>query len=189
MPVVNHVSAFANSASSVTTGAISLTAGNLVVVGTSNFDASGTNDDVSVTDSVGNTYTKIGSSVLAATRHVSLWYAKNVAGGASVTFTYNTNAVQNDFPRICVVQISGADTSVPFDQSSFASNATMASSITSPAVTTLAANEILVAIGADSGTTTTETFADGGGGSSTGAWTTDEAQNATGAALTCSMGH
>lgn len=174
LSVVNGISALANNAHVVTTTGISITAGNLIVVGTSNFDTDGLNNDVSVTDSVGNTYTKIGSSAEVGTRHVSIWYAKNVIGGASVTFTYNVTVANSDFPRIDVVQVAGADTASPLDagsSASFTTSTTAGTTLTSPSITTALANEILFAMGGDSGTTGTESFADGGCTNNSGAWT------------------
>jgi lysophospholipase L1-like esterase len=173
LAVVNSINATGTSVHTVTTGALSITANNLIVVGTSNFNADGLNDNVSVTDSVGNTYTLIGSSTVTGSEHVSLWYAKNVTGGASVTFTYNVTPTQSDFPRIYVLQISGADTTAPLDQSGFTQSVGAGTTLTSQTITTTVANEILVAIASDSANTQTVAFTDAG--AATGGWTKDQA--------------
>ncbi len=191
LSVVNGTSANANSAGSVTTAGINITAGNLIVVETDTFDSDGLNDDTSVTDSASNTYTKVGTSAETGTRHVSLWYAKNVTGGASVTFTY-TVTQGNDFPRIAVIQIAGADTTAPLDQGangSFTATSVAGTSLTTPSITTTSAAEILIVAGMDSGATGTESFADGGCATNSGAWTLDQSNTGTGAGESGAIAH
>lgn len=189
LSVVNSTSAANNSANTVVTSAgISITAGNLIVVGIANFDSSNVNADVSVTDSVGNTYTKIGTgSTLVGNSWVTLYYAKNCIGGASVTFTYTATTGHADYPRILVIQIAGADTTAPLDQSGYNSNGAAGTTITSPSLTTTSASQILIAVGGDSGSTGTEAWTDGG--AATGGWTLAQSQTATGAGMSASLAY
>lgn len=184
--IVNIASGSANNAHSATTTGINVTAGNLVVVATSNFDTSGNPSDA-VVDSLGHTFTKIGQSTMLNSRYVALWSYPNHPGGTGVTFTYNLVATASDFPRIAAVEISGAATTTPLDQSGFAQASTV-SSINSPSLTTTQASEILIAVVADSNNpVNTDTVSDGG--AATSGWTKDVDLSNSGAALNLVVAH
>lgn len=92
----------------------STTTGNLIVVSVSD-NGGVTGGITSVTDSKGNTYTKIaneqdGSSTL------SMWYAKNITGGAShtITIAWNTGLVSQ--ASFTAQEFSGCDTTSPLDR-------------------------------------------------------------------------
>lgn len=157
---------------SVTTPGIAITAGNLIVIGTQCYATPvATNEDAAtpITDSAGNTYTKIGSTTIVDNhRYTQLFYANNCLGGASVTFTYTLTG--SDYPRIFVLEITGADPTAPLDQSAFAQSGS-ATTITTAGFATGTANEILVAMGLDSAGTAVSTIADGGCATNSGAWT------------------
>jgi hypothetical protein len=174
--VGSHVSATAAAATSVTTASRSITAGSLIVVGVLVYSSSGSNIDgaTPVTDSVGNTYTKVGNTSLATDghRYAELFYAKNVTGGASVTFTYTITA--SDYPRIFVLEVTGADTATPLDVHN-ESDGSGVISVTTSSITTGTANEILVASGGDADAgSQLENWSDGGCTNNSGTWTRDE---------------
>lgn len=91
--------------------------GNLIVV----YIWTGTNRTVStVTDDDSNTYEEAESDVDDAgssnSWQVSIWFAKNIAGGAgTLTITATANA-GGEFIFAQAVEVSGADTSSPLDQ-------------------------------------------------------------------------
>jgi hypothetical protein len=85
-----------------------VTAGNLIVAGIITFNSSIT---VTVTDSLGNTYTQAGSYAVSTTTRASIWYSANILGGANtVTITPSASA----FVTAGVVEYSGA-TTTPID--------------------------------------------------------------------------
>lgn len=175
LAIVNHVGASAGGADYADTGTgISITSGALVIVGTSNYSLANDPTGDTVTDSAGNTYVLIGASTpLRDNTYDALWYAKNVVGG-TVTFRYNPGSGTSDYPRIAVAQVSGADTAAPFDQggaTKFTSQVATAASLTSPAIDTTAADEILFAVCSNAALQTFGTFSDGGGTNNSGTWT------------------
>lgn len=91
----------------VTTGSLTTTSGNTIVVGVTRSDATpGTTD---VTDSKGNTYTRINTAV--NTDRIALYYAENITGGASHTITLNNLVAHDTFACIAAVELSGVLTS------------------------------------------------------------------------------
>lgn len=120
---------------------LSTTTGNLIVVTVS--DNGGTAGGItSVTDSKSNTYTKIpneqpGSSCL------SMWYAKNITGGAShtITIAWNTGIVSQ--ASFVAQEISGSDTTAPLDKYTSAQGSSTAPSSGATA-TTSTANQFVV---------------------------------------------
>ncbi len=136
----------------------STTSGNLIVVTVS--DDGGTLGGItSVTDSKSNTYTKVPNEFDGAST-VSVWYAKNITGGASHTITVNYNT-SITFASTCVAQeFSGVDTTAPLDV--YTSTGGTGTSTTSGATGTTAQNDELV-IGslAFFGATTTVTLGSG----------------------------
>jgi hypothetical protein len=145
-------------ATSIAAAAANHTAGNLLVVGVE-FD-SGTLGGVlsNLSDTALNTYTVIpGSKVTVGTTNLQIAYAKNIKGNPAnvVTATFTAAA---QFRRIIVHQYSGADTTDPFDVAAVGSNATGSTALSTSAVTTNFANEVLVVFGSNNdGVTTTFT--------------------------------
>jgi len=143
---------------SIAAAAANHTAGNLLVVGVE-FD-SGTLGGVlsNLSDTALNTYTVVpGSKVTVGTTNLQIAYAKNIKGNPAnvVTATFSAAA---QFRRIIVHQYSGADTTAPFDVAAVGSNATGSTALSTSAVTTNFANEVLVVFGSNNdGVTTTFT--------------------------------
>ena len=114
--IVQQKDAFNNSATSIATGnfASSITAGNLIyVVASADSAATAFNTP---TDTLGNTYTAIGNATESGTGTFAYhWYAKNVNGGTnSITVTVTGAAT---VIGIAAVEISGLDTTAPYDVS------------------------------------------------------------------------
>ena len=88
-----------------------VTTGNLIVVGITTWGQSIPAN--AVTDNKGNTYTKIGEVVNAASGdHAALFYAKNVTGGSSFTVSLVASAAH----RSLHTNTPGSATSTPFDK-------------------------------------------------------------------------
>ena len=97
-----------------------------------------------VTDSAGNAYTlAYGPTALSGTASQSVYFAPNIASAAananSVTVTFNGAA---SFPDIRIVEYSGASTTTPIDVTAGASGT---SATASASVTTVNANDVIVA--------------------------------------------
>lgn len=89
-----------------------VTAGNLLVLGVEWSTGVAT---ITVADSQSNTWTEGQSLVSGSVMDVSGWYAKDVAAGATtVTVTFSSAPSRQ---HGAVHEVSGADTSAPFDQS------------------------------------------------------------------------
>jgi hypothetical protein len=86
-----------------------VSAGNLIVVGVETYN---TGITVGVTDSCGNTYTQAGSYATNGLIKSSLWYARNITGGAcTITVTPSASA----YVSIQASEYSGADRVSPLD--------------------------------------------------------------------------
>ena len=136
--LVQHTYARAASPIGVSFGS-NVTSGNLIVVAVSaDVDTSTVS---SISDTLGNTYARIQQGLRGPDNAVSaeLWYAKNVAGGAtSVTVTMTgTNA-----HFVSINEISGLDQTNPLDQSAINTNPT-APVWSSGSQTTSSANELV----------------------------------------------
>jgi hypothetical protein len=109
------------------------TAGNLIFYSVV-YDGSGggSQPTVAVTDSQGNTYTKIGSFFNPTNATYSEFgYARNISGGATtVTATFSGSSIASAyFKGIAALEISGLDTAAPFTTAEFAiANTTAAAS-------------------------------------------------------------
>ena len=131
------------SGSTIAAPATNHTSGNLLVVFTVCYSADAT-EIVSITDTAGNTYTKInGTPDTVPLLYVEMWYAKNVIGNASnvVTVTYDGSYWVRG---IQVLQYAGCDTVDPLDQTAIGKGSTGTTGITAD-VTTTFADEVLVA--------------------------------------------
>jgi hypothetical protein len=99
----------------------------------------------SITDSKGNRYlTAVGPTTQAGNATQVIYYAQNIAAAAAgantVTVTFNATV---KFPDVRVIEYSGISTSGPFDVGVAASGST-GTSLSSGAVTTTNANDLLV---------------------------------------------
>lgn len=127
------------SAASISAPAISTTTGNLIVVAVrSNAGISVT----SVTDTAGNTYTLIDTQIAPIYNSpLTMFYAKNITGNASNVVTANFSGSVN-YRGISVQEISGADTTNPFDVS--AKGSANGPDVTTGSFTTTVADTIVV---------------------------------------------
>ena len=97
----------------------------------------------SVTDTAGNTYTRAIGPTATATIQQSIFYAKNIVGGANtVTVQFNTSAA---YPDIRVLEYSGADPVNPVDVTGAAVGT--GTTATSSSATTTVANELIFGAG------------------------------------------
>lgn len=124
-----------NNGTSMVTPAMTTTTGNLLHVDVQAFDGGGLHTPSS--DTYSNTYTRIND----LTGYNSSWaqqqfYAKNITGGASHTLTY---VVQ--YGQMALVEIAGADTTAPLDNSAESQSNTVATG------TTNQADELIVVCG------------------------------------------
>jgi len=128
-----------------TTAATSLTAGNTLIVAIGAQDvAAGSATVTGVTDTAGNTYTKVDHAYQSTDFRVELWYAKNVTGHATnqVTVTFTGNVT---YRGVVATQYSGLDATAPLDTSAKANQAP-ASGITSSTLTTTTADEVHILV-------------------------------------------
>ena len=96
---------------------------------------------VSVVDSLGGTPVFVGAG---STSQSQMWVIANASAG-SHTFTITTSsATPSGFPTLQVFDVKGASHSAPVDTFTFNTSATASTSVTSGAITTSAANEMLV---------------------------------------------
>lgn len=140
------------SAASYTTGNFSSTTGNLLVVGV-RLNGNPATTITSVKNAAGVSFTAIASSLdnTNVGQGVQLFYLLNITGNATDNATVNFSPNQS-FVGICCWEISGADTSSPFDTAVHAVRNSISTTVTSPAFTTAQANEIaLVFVGQASG--------------------------------------
>jgi hypothetical protein len=147
-----------------TTAGITTTSGNLLVCVAGAFQA-GVSPVSVITDSNSNTWTNVANSspqTPNASSRIYMYYAKNITGGASHTFTQTITGGVN-FMTIFVMEISGAHLTSPLDavaQAGNTGNSAAANSGTTP--TRANANAILIgafgsADGVNAGTITAGT--------------------------------
>ena len=135
-------------ATSITSSAFgsSLTAGDLIAVAVS--WNQGSVKVCSVTDTASNTYVEAVHRLAANTQGLSIWYAKNINSGASVTVTANYGTVADctssnaSFRKIQAQEYSGLDTSSPLDVTAN-NEGVAAANATSTAATTTVADELI----------------------------------------------
>jgi hypothetical protein len=125
---------------------------NLIIVG-----CLGTASDTitGVADSAGSTYVQAASAraLSAGGRFTDVWYCKSsLSGATTVTVTYGTTGTNRR--EAYVHEVSGADTSSPFDAKGTSTDTGGASPLSGAAVTTVAANTYILAIIRTSGSTT-----------------------------------
>lgn len=139
---VQRVTAIATASSSVTTGSITTSSGNLVNISVIAFD-SGTGGGLATADSKTNTWANVQTQFPSS--GTSSWacyqaYAKNITGGSGHTFTYDEN-VGGGYCVIEVDELSGVDTAAPLDKF----NKAISSSVSTG--TTTQADEIIIYAG------------------------------------------
>lgn len=133
------------SVTSVTTGAITTTTGNLLVALAASYVQTAT-----VSDSKGNTWTNV-ASFTAGTGRVRMDYVLNATGGASHTFTATCGSA--DYPTITVMEFSGVATSSALDVSATDFVSGGSSSHTVGPVTTTDAGDVLIGVGSSPSST------------------------------------
>lgn len=123
------------SASTLTTAGITTTAGNFLAVVISL--GSGPKTLSSITDSKGNTWIAASGNPQSPNSqyNVYVYYAKNIAGGASHTVTMNSSGA--GICAMSVIELSGRDITSPIAFQTAATETTGVSSHTSPATGTL----------------------------------------------------
>lgn len=118
----------------------SVTTGNMIVV-TIGDDGGAPGIVSNVTDTQGNTYTKILESSTTAT--LGMWYAKNVTGGASFHIIVTWNNVDAGRCSFSAQEFSGCDTTAPLDKSTSGTGTSTAPSSGNTAVLSQS-NELVV---------------------------------------------
>lgn len=159
---VQAPTAIDTSGASAAFGSITVTAGNLLIVGM----RLGGNVTVTVSDTKSNTWTQITGASLqnnADGDSVYLYYAKSAAGGATTVTLTPSGSVSI---RANLFEFSGLDTSSPEDQANKNDQAA-GTAATSGNITTTQAAEMLVGF-ASNGSTQTGTYTAGTLGSGTG---------------------
>ena len=130
--------------------------GNLLVVGFQMGGGVSTAITLSkITDNAGNAWAEAGAarSIDAAAGSVAdLWYAKNTAAGAT-SVTIGTSAPIANGAAV-VWEFSGADPTVPLDQTAVLNSQPSTASPAAPAFTITAANEVILSLAAVSGNIT-----------------------------------
>jgi len=97
----------------------------------------------SVTDSKGNTYTRVVGPTTGTALTQSIYYAKNIAAGSNtVTVVFNQAAA---YPDVRVLEYSGADTTNPLDVTAGASGTGLTGN--SGSATTTSANDLVFGAG------------------------------------------
>ena len=129
--------------------ALSVTAGNFLVVGFRAYKGSSYTAATSITDTAGNTYTLVGMSPSATgtnQAYVEMWYAENISGNASNVITIHWPA-SVQYVGAVVAQYSGVATSSSLDGFAVSASGTGAvSTVTSGTLTTANADDLLVGV-------------------------------------------
>jgi uncharacterized protein YciI len=160
-PTVQNVQSYINSTalSTHTTAAFDSTGGNLIVV----FASSHAGVTMTPSDSFGNTWISAAGPTNTSQGfdlRSQIWYAKNPTVGPGQTFTLNLSAAQSLVISVFVVK--GANSTNPIDVISAIGDdaGTGTINVTSPTITTVAANDLLLGFAKSS---IAETFTSGTG--------------------------
>ena len=105
-----HSFAAGGAATSVTTGNLTTTGGDLIIVAVTDYSVSSLG---SVSDNKSNTWTQLTAQTGSVAR-TTFWYAKNPTVGSNHTFTYS-GCSGTCYPTIYVQVWSGSDLTAPFD--------------------------------------------------------------------------
>jgi hypothetical protein len=103
--------------SSITTGAINASAGNLNVVCVDDYANAGATPLDTVTDSNGNVYTATTTINYSGSQRASLFYSSSPTNSGSQTFTVSCGGGQTCYPTLVLYVAAGAATSSVLDQS------------------------------------------------------------------------
>jgi len=159
VPVVNFAyGGSTGSLSSIPSGTIPTTAGNMLVAGF-RIQVANMGNVTSVTDTAGNVFTAIPGSLATngSAPATQLWYVKNIVANAANVVTVALS-VASTFTGLAVWEIAGADLAAPLD-TSVAGIAASGTTVTTSAFSTAKAKEIALAFSTANGT---NTFAAGG---------------------------
>lgn len=138
-------------ASTVTTASWTSTSGNALFA-TIEADTVAANG-ITVTDSKGNTWTRVISTSLAGTFDLEVWAAFNITGGATHTVTATDNGGGVD-SLIMVEEWSGVATSSAIDKSVGATGVASSAANSGATAATTQANEVVIGVVAASGNDT-----------------------------------
>ena len=119
-----------------------VTTGNTIIVAVSAWGEAGTGQITSVTDNLGNTYTKTVQhpDPASGNSHISIWYATNISGG--LNFTTTAHSANSHYITIATHEYSGIMTNGLDQMAHAAGTGTMASTGT---ITTTNNQELLFA--------------------------------------------
>ena len=126
----------------VTTNAITTASGSLLVAFATGFNISGTPVNGWVTDSKSNTWTYVAaaSTISGAFEGVGMWYQLGGTRGASHTITFTPTGANNC--NLHVIEITGHDTSTPFDTTTAATGLDTSSPWGATASAAISGNQI-----------------------------------------------
>lgn len=131
------------SASTVASNALSVSAGNTLIVCVTNYTSNGA-VVTGITDTAGNTYTRCGATVGGDAQHTQeIWYASNVIGNASNVVTVQFSALAT-YRTMAVVQYSGLAASNTYDVGSTGTLTPSGTTHTTTTATTTQADELLI---------------------------------------------
>jgi hypothetical protein len=141
LAVAQAQSAQGSSGGAATTPALTTTSGNLIVaIITNNAGAWGATP---ISDSKGNTWTQVNLDTTSSPSRIGVYYAKNITGGASHTFS--AAAIASIFVSIAIIEISGASATAPFTTGEQALGPRQTTTTyTGTTYTTATANSILI---------------------------------------------
>lgn len=140
------------STSTVVTPSATTTSGNLLVAIV--YEDASNSSTLGITDSASQTWLQVGSTITIGNAALAMFYKANSTAVTTITGTSTTSATL----PVCVYEISGIATSLPLDGFATASNVATGLSLTSGALTTTNANDILI-------------FGAGKSSAETGSWT------------------
>lgn len=136
-------------------------AGSLIVV-TAETDAGVASYLTGITDTQGNTYSRITSNLFGSgTGTVEAWYAKGVAGGATTTLTFGWTAAGASNVSWVGQEFAGCDTSAPLDKFTTLVEGASTAPLSGTSAATTQADELVVGFFGHTGATTTATAGSG----------------------------
>lgn len=141
------VSGSGNAVPSVSTGAKNTTTGNFIIV-FAKWEAGG-NPVSSLTDTAGNTYTQVGSTITHTLGEpfCAMFYCANAIGNAANQFTINFTGSGNNFIIILAEEFSGIAASSPADGSPTTENTGNGSTFTTADITTTTPGLVIMGVG------------------------------------------
>lgn len=96
-------------AADLTTGSLTTTTGNTIVVGfTLGRPTPQAPNSNAISDNKGNTYTQIATQQISGSDWVGLYYCRNITGGAGHTITAH-NGQSDEFKSLAAVELTGID--------------------------------------------------------------------------------